>query len=176
MLLSTFGTLFLLPLVKVLGLALSPTRTSAITDHNSTALMGRGNLGGVNICADPDFKGECYYKVWPLFVCIDFASGPYSHSVPSFGPDPDTWCTIFNSGYCDPDEKGSRTLTTGYPGLANLADANFDDMIHSFICVEKPPAHGGPITFDWNYEYATIHASDKEMPENYVILNGNVQY
>ncbi|KAJ7742172.1 hypothetical protein DFH07DRAFT_1063818 [Mycena maculata] len=94
---STFG--------KSIGAFTPPASASASAAFQNLAstTADLGTPGGVFICTDLDWQGQCGYAVQPLNECIVLVS-PWLDAISSFGPDPGATCFAFSSGNCDTDD------------------------------------------------------------------------
>ncbi|PSN59885.1 hypothetical protein BS50DRAFT_681988 [Corynespora cassiicola Philippines] len=96
-----------------------PTVDSAQPDAAAIA-FGKAEVekraeGGVYICTEQYWQGECGYKKQPLGVCIHL-DAPWKYTISSFGPDGGIVC----SWYSDYDCKNWLEGNIRYPGIADM--------------------------------------------------------
>ncbi|KAF2100439.1 hypothetical protein NA57DRAFT_54528 [Rhizodiscina lignyota] len=85
--------------------------------------------GGIYICTDINWSGECGYKVQPLNTCIHL-DDPWYHTISSFGPDQGTSCQMYSDKNCNfPIGSG-----IGYPGVADMTKDGLNDQVGAFKC------------------------------------------
>ncbi|KAF8217625.1 hypothetical protein K438DRAFT_5260 [Mycena galopus ATCC 62051] len=111
-----------------LGTSLGPftppagTKAGLASGQLATApVSALGKPGGVFICQNTEWQGEC--------GCLD--------TISSFGPDPGATCFAFSSGNCDTNE---AQWSFTYPGddTGGLATTNpWNDHVTSFACVSS---------------------------------------
>lgn len=57
---------------------------------------------------------------------------PWEDSISSWGPDPGVTCHVYERRDCD--EGGRKIYNIGNPGISNLNDYQFNDIISSARC------------------------------------------
>ncbi|KAJ7866866.1 hypothetical protein B0H13DRAFT_1504365, partial [Mycena leptocephala] len=90
-----------------------------------------GKPGGIFICQDVHWRGDCGYAVRDLDEWILLVS-PWLGSISSFGPDPGATCYAFSTGKCDPSQ---TQWIFQFPGddIGGLATINpWNDRITNF--------------------------------------------
>ncbi|KAH8800372.1 hypothetical protein F5884DRAFT_757980 [Xylogone sp. PMI_703] len=108
------------------------TLLTSSTDIKSN--LEKRTVGGIYICTDANWKGDCGYKVQPLAECIQLTS-PWQWQLSSFGPDKGTICVVYNTGNCGiNDPTPYNTATIVWPGIADLTSIGWNDAIGSFQC------------------------------------------
>ncbi|KAE9393708.1 hypothetical protein BT96DRAFT_943726 [Gymnopus androsaceus JB14] len=101
------------------------------TPANATGALEKRTPGGVFICTDLNFGGQCGYAVQPLGICITLTS-PWYDTISSFGPDPDATCFAYSQNSCNEAE-----WEFTYPGDASGGLGTSDpwnDRITNFMC------------------------------------------
>ncbi|KAJ6606927.1 hypothetical protein B0H10DRAFT_576856 [Mycena sp. CBHHK59/15] len=111
--------------------------TLNITTTDTT--LAKRNIGGIYICTDINWKGDCGYAVQPVNTCINMGSEWY-RKISSLGPDPGTRVQLFGNLNCQADTFGSPIVT--YPGYGNLNDIGWNDHIASFYVTKGPFTSG----------------------------------
>ncbi|KAF7716341.1 Uncharacterized protein PECH_000124 [Penicillium ucsense] len=95
--------------------------------RNSTSLQKRIE-GGVEICTDLNWGGQCGFAKQPWDLCIRLDS-PWWHSITSIGPDQYNVIVAYEDYNC----QSSNTLTIWNPGYSDLTSAGWNDRIGSFM-------------------------------------------
>ncbi|KAJ7474464.1 hypothetical protein B0H11DRAFT_1950754 [Mycena galericulata] len=119
-----------------IGAFTPPAGTGSVSQKlasSEAAQSDIGRPGGVFICLNTEWQGECGYAVMPLNECIVLTT-PWDEAISSFGPDPGAACFAFNSGNCDTNE---AQWSFTYPGddTGGLATTNpWNDKITNFAC------------------------------------------
>ncbi|QRD04814.1 hypothetical protein JI435_107420 [Parastagonospora nodorum SN15] len=116
------------------GIAIHVPGTPVATTLNISQVAGpversvekRGN-GNFYVCTDKNFGGICQNLAFTTDVCYTLAS-PFQDSISSAGPDSYA-CSVYQDNGCN----GNNILITK-PGINNLADFNFNDIISSYRC------------------------------------------
>ncbi|KAJ7771309.1 hypothetical protein DFH07DRAFT_1057675 [Mycena maculata] len=109
------------------------TSASAASQKLGSVQADIGRPGGVFICINVDWQGECGYAVQPLNECIVLDS-PWRDTISSFGPDPGATCFAFSSGNCDTND-GEWSFE--YPGDDTggiWTTDSWNDKITNFAC------------------------------------------
>ncbi|KAH3978879.1 hypothetical protein HBH98_101760 [Parastagonospora nodorum] len=135
------------------GIAIHVPGTPVATTLNISQVAGpversvekRGN-GNFYVCTDKNFGGICQNLAFTTDVCckhamfripcsrpvantcIDTLASPFQDSISSAGPDSYA-CSVYQDSGCN----GNNILITK-PGINNLADFNFNDIISSYRC------------------------------------------
>lgn len=135
-------TSILIPLLTLT----SSTTAAPTSDHqtraNETTLSKRDMTpGGVYMCKDANWQGECRYMVFPMNQCYDLEED-WKNVISSFGPDlaandKDKFtCTIHMLVGCQ-----FEALTLKYPGSQDLKHFGMNDVAESVSCAWEDPGH-----------------------------------
>ncbi|KAJ7636798.1 hypothetical protein FB45DRAFT_449969 [Roridomyces roridus] len=123
----------------VIGHSIGPftppaNHTAAVSPKLATSnAKAVGKPGGVFICQNTDWQGECGYAVQPLNECIVLVA-PWLETVSSFGPDNGATCFAFSSGNCDSNE-AQWSFTFPGDNTGGEATSNpWNDKITNFAC------------------------------------------
>ncbi|KAI0346651.1 hypothetical protein BDW22DRAFT_789867 [Trametopsis cervina] len=107
---------------------------------NATHLEKRA-VGGVYICSDVNWKGQCGYAVQQIGQCIRLGSD-WNKKISSFGPDACTSCFATIYADCGVAEENSLNDDNSWQflnpgsGTGGLETAHpWNDKISSFVCV-----------------------------------------
>ncbi|KAK3061792.1 hypothetical protein LTS18_005419 [Coniosporium uncinatum] len=95
-------------------------------------LSRRGQPGGIYLCKDTLWRGECTWVKTRRLICSNFVGG-WSNSISAFGPAPGTRCRVFAGRDCS-----GLNRVIGYPGVGDLnrerLRLNWNDRIASLWC------------------------------------------
>ncbi|KAH7316984.1 hypothetical protein B0I35DRAFT_461521, partial [Stachybotrys elegans] len=94
------------------------------TDHN----VERREPGGVYICTNPNWGGQCGWAKQPWDQCIQL-DAPWNDAISSIGPDEYNALVAYQYQNCNPAGMVSSWYS---PGYARLADIGWDNKISSF--------------------------------------------
>ncbi|KAK3061824.1 hypothetical protein LTS18_005366 [Coniosporium uncinatum] len=110
-------------------LAASLNTTTTTTLPN---LSRRGQPGGIYLCKDTLWRGECTWVKTRRLICSNFVGG-WLNSISAFGPDPGTRCRVFAGRDCS-----GLNRVIGYPGVGDLdrerLRLSWNDRIASLWC------------------------------------------
>ena len=109
--------------------------TSSEFVTSSHSRISKRAIGGLEICTEKDFKGQCNYMVIPtMYECWNLYP-EWQNQISSFRPDKtdvtaDAFdCVLFSEMDC-----AGEKVWNPYPGLSDLAPSNMDNMTKSFLC------------------------------------------
>ncbi|KAH8799686.1 hypothetical protein F5884DRAFT_905190 [Xylogone sp. PMI_703] len=109
---------------------------------NKTDSLAKRTPGGVEICTDINWGGQCGYQVQPLsdpnmisqvWQCIVLTS-PWLYTISSFGPDQGAYAQLHGDTCCGCtcEAPSGCTAAVTYPGFADLRDIGWNDAIGSW--------------------------------------------
>ncbi|KAK7911552.1 hypothetical protein PG985_014033 [Apiospora marii] len=101
----------------------------AVPNAPGTPDVGTGAITHLYICINSDFKGACTNLEVNTGGCYNLL-GNWNDAVTSLGPDKGTTCTIWQDAGCSGRSLGNIVN----PGIYNLADWNFNDIMSSLRC------------------------------------------
>ncbi|KAG8158265.1 hypothetical protein KVR01_012026 [Diaporthe batatas] len=104
------------------------TESASVAPASKLSARASGN---VYVCINANFQPACSLIHWGNDVCADFVN-PWEDSISSWGPDPGVTCHVYEKRGCD--ESGRKIYNVGNPGISNLADYQFNDIISSARC------------------------------------------
>ncbi|CAK5282266.1 unnamed protein product [Mycena citricolor] len=88
--------------------------------------------GGVYICTDINWGGQCGYAVQQLGACIALTA-PWYNTISSFGPDAGATCFAYSQNSCSEAQWTFRSPGDATGGLGTSSPWN--DRITNFKCV-----------------------------------------
>ncbi|KAL1587732.1 hypothetical protein WHR41_03684 [Cladosporium halotolerans] len=91
------------------------------------------NLGGIRLCTEPNYAGNCWYGIMPLDDCI--ALNSFAGKVLSFRPDEGTECFLMQ-GRCNSDDQFA-SFESDSELSADLTRFDWIKDAESFICMEE---------------------------------------
>jgi hypothetical protein len=107
----------------------STIATLADTNASTIDIQKRGNLGGIYMCKEKFFKGECtYFQVPHMDECYNL-DRHWMNSISSFGPDEpkhplDAFtCSLFARAGCEGMKAKKEYPGTGDLGIYNMREA-----------------------------------------------------
>ncbi|KAF8598965.1 hypothetical protein BDV93DRAFT_560864 [Ceratobasidium sp. AG-I] len=96
----------------------------------SPAPIRRALSGGVTYCTDVQFQGDCLsVSSFNATQCVGIGRG-FNDRISSFRPDTGIKCIIWSDFNC----QGNGYAYVTNPGIADLRDRGFNDIISSFEC------------------------------------------
>ncbi|POS69225.1 hypothetical protein DHEL01_v212381 [Diaporthe helianthi] len=104
------------------------TEPAAIAATSELSTRASGN---VYVCINANFQPACSLLHWNNDRCADFVN-PWEDSISSWGPDPGVTCHVYEKRGCD--ESGRKIYNIGNPGISNLVNYQFNDIISSARC------------------------------------------
>ncbi|KAM0713793.1 hypothetical protein Q7P37_010755 [Cladosporium fusiforme] len=107
--------------------------SSLLLATTTASPLEKRNLGGVRLCDQPNWGGNCWYGIMPLDECI--ALNSFAGKVLSFRPDDGTECFLMQRR-CDSDD---QFISFEYDS-EHVADLSIFDWIadaNSFTCVAE---------------------------------------
>ncbi|KAL8958723.1 MAG: hypothetical protein Q9193_004274 [Seirophora villosa] len=111
----------------------SPKEPTNIVDSVGDAQQGgfRGETS-LYVCTKANFDGRCENLQSNLGQCYSLVNG-FNDKISSLGPSEGTTCTVYkNRGCTGPILSGIR-----FPGITNLKDRRFNDIITSYKCEKE---------------------------------------
>ncbi|KAH0611913.1 uncharacterized protein H6S33_009965 [Morchella sextelata] len=117
-------------LTAFVSLVSSAALPDAIAEAEPGVSLAKRTVGGIYLCDDINWGGNCGYAVQPLYTCINMGSD-WNDKISSFGPDSGTTCLLFRNSGCS---QGQFFEKISNPGSADLRTIGINDQISSFQC------------------------------------------
>ncbi|KAK6336841.1 hypothetical protein TWF718_009629 [Orbilia javanica] len=96
--------------------------------------------GGVYMCIDANWKGDCGYKVHPLDSCVQLGS-PWYHQISAIGPDQLTLLKLFKDNNCADRDWVDRYCGNGGPCLPTVYYPGYRDLSQQYFASARNPGN-----------------------------------